>query len=159
MFLFQVQFHSVSQSCPTLWDPMDWSTPGFPDHHQLPKPTQTNVHQVRDSVQPSHPLSSPTPPAFPASGSVPVSQFFTSGCQSIGVSPLASVLPMNIQEWFPLGWTGWISLQSKGLSRVISNTTFKSINSYALSFLCSPILTSIHDYRKNHSFENTLLAK
>ena len=62
-------------------------------------------------------------PSFPASGSFPMSQFFASGGQSIGVSVLASALPMNIQDWFPLGWTGWISLQSKGLSRVFSNTT------------------------------------
>ena len=61
--------------------------------------------------------------SFPASGSFPMSQFFISGCQRIGVSASASVLPMNIQDWFPLGWTGWISLQSKGLSRVFSNTT------------------------------------
>ena len=61
--------------------------------------------------------------SFPASGSFPVSHVFTSGCQSIGVSALASVLPMNTQDWFPLGWTGWISLKSKGLSRVFSNTT------------------------------------
>ena len=61
--------------------------------------------------------------SFPASGSFPVNQFFTSGGQSIGVSTLPSILPMNIQDWFPLGWTGWISLQSKGLSRVSSNTT------------------------------------
>ena len=61
--------------------------------------------------------------SFPASGSFPMSQFFTSGGQSVGVSVSASVLPMNIQGWFPLGWTGWISLQSKGLSRVFSNTT------------------------------------
>ena len=61
--------------------------------------------------------------SFPASGSFPISQFFASGGQSIGVSASASVLPMNIQDWFPLGWTGWISLQSKGLSRVFSNTT------------------------------------
>ena len=61
--------------------------------------------------------------SFPASGSFPMSQFFASGGQSIGVSASASVLPMNIQDWFPLGWTGWISLQSKGLSRVVSNTT------------------------------------
>ena len=61
--------------------------------------------------------------SFPASGAFPVSQFFTSGGQSVGVSTSASVLPMNIQDWFPLGWTGWISLQSKGLSRVFSNTT------------------------------------
>ena len=61
--------------------------------------------------------------AFPASGSFQMSQFFKSGGQSTGVSASASVLPMNIQDWFPLGWTGWISLQSKGLSRVFSNTT------------------------------------
>ena len=63
--------------------------------------------------------------SFPASGSFQMSQFLTSGSQSIGVSTSASVLPMNIQDWFPLGWTGWISLQSKGLSRVFSNTTVK----------------------------------
>ena len=63
--------------------------------------------------------------SFPASGSFPISQFFTSGGQSIGASASASVLPKNIQDWFPLGWTGWISLQSKGLSRVFSNTTVR----------------------------------
>ena len=68
--------------------------------------------------------------SFPASGSFPMSQFFTSGGQSIGASASASVLPMNIQDWFPLGWTGWISLQSKGLSRIF----FRSINSLVLSF-------------------------
>ena len=62
-------------------------------------------------------------PSFPASGSFPLSQFFTSGGQSIGVTASVSVLPMNIQDWFPIGWTGFISLQSKGLSRVFSNTT------------------------------------
>ena len=66
--------------------------------------------------------------SFPASGSFPVSQFFPSGGQSTGVSASASVLPMNIQDWFPLGWTDWISSRSKGLSRVFSNTQFKSIN-------------------------------
>ena len=91
--------------------------------------------------------------SFPASGSFPMSQLFASGGQSIGVSASASVLPMNTQNWSPLGWTGWISLQSKGLSRVFSNTTFKSINSSALSFLYSPTLTSIHDHWKNHSLD------
>ena len=90
--------------------------------------------------------------SFPASGSFPVSQFFTSDGQSIGAS--ASVLPMNIQDWFPLGWTGWISFQSKRLSRVFSNTTVqKYLYSSALNFLYSPTLTSIHDYWKNHSFD------
>ena len=89
--------------------------------------------------------------SFPASGSFQMSQFFASGGPSIGVS--ASVLPMNIQDWFPLGWTGWISLQSNKLE---SSPTpqFKSINSLALSFFFnSPTLTSIHDYWKNHSFD------
>ena len=82
--------------------------------------------------------------SFLASGSFPVSQFFTSGGQMIGVSASASVLPMNIQDWSPLGLTGWISLQSKGLSRVFSNT-IKGINVLVLSFLYGPTLTSIHD--------------
>ena len=93
--------------------------------------------------------------SFPASGSFPMSQFFTSGSQRIGVSALASVLPMNIPDWFPLGLTSWNSLQSKELSRVFSNTTpqFKIISSLALSFLYGPTPTSIHDYWKNHSFD------
>ena len=91
--------------------------------------------------------------SFPVSGSFPVSQFFALGGQNIGVSDSTSAIPMYIQDWFPLGWTGWTSLQSKGLSRVFSNTTFKSINSSVLSFLYSPTLTSIYDYWKNHSFD------
>ena len=130
---------SVAQSCPTLCDPMNHSTPGLPVHHQIPEPTQTHVHRVGDAIQPSHPLSSPCPAPNPS--------------QSIGVSALASALPMKTQDWSPLGWTGWISLQSKGLLRVFSNTTGQSINSLALSFLHSPTLTSIHDYWKNHSLD------
>ena len=91
--------------------------------------------------------------SFPASGSFPMSQFFASGGQRIGTSASASVLPVNIQDWSPLGWTGWISLLSKGLSRVFSNTTIQSINSLALSFLHSPTRTSIHDYWINHSYD------
>ena len=83
--------------------------------------------------------------SFPASGSFPVSQFFTSGSQSMGVSASASVLPMNIQDWSPLGWTGWISLQSKGSQESSPTPQFKSINSLVLSFLYSPTLTSTHD--------------
>ena len=90
--------------------------------------------------------------SFPTSGSFPMSQFFASGGQSIGVSASASVFPMNTQDWSPLGWTGWISLQSN--SQEPSPTPqFKSISSSALSFLYSPTLTSIHDYWKNHSFD------
>ena len=82
------------------------------------------------------------PSIFPSIGSFPVSQFFASGGQSIGVSDSASVFPMNIQDWFPLGLTGWISLQSRGLSKV-STPQFKSISSLALSFLYGTTLTSI----------------
>ena len=104
---------------------MDCSTPGFPIHHQFLELAQTYVHRVGDAIQPSHPLLSPSPPAFNLSQhqSFPMSQFFTSGGQSIGVSASASVLPMNIQDWFPLGLTDLIFVQSKGLSRVFSNTT------------------------------------
>ena len=90
--------------------------------------------------------------SFPASVSFQMSQFFVSG-ESIGVSASASVLPVNIQDWFPLGLTGWVSLQSKKLSRVFSKLQFKSINSFVLSFLYGSTLTSIHDYWKNHSFD------
>ena len=103
---------------------MDCSTPVFPVHDQLPESTQTRVHRVSDAIQSSHPLSSPSPPTFNLSQHLfQMSQFFTLGGQSIVVSASASILPMIIQDWFPLGWTGWISLQSEGLSRVFSNTT------------------------------------
>ena len=120
-----VQFGSVTQSCLTLHDPMNHSTPGRSVHHQLPEFTQTHVHWVVMSS--NHLILCFFPfsclQSFPASGSFPMSKFFASGVQSIGVSASASVLPMNIQDWFSLGWTGWISLQSKGLSRDFSNTT------------------------------------
>ena len=120
-----VQFSSVAQSCLTLCDPVDCSMPGLPVHHQLPEFTQTHVHWVGDAIQPSHPLIpfSSCLQSFPASGSFPISQFFPLGAQSIGVSASTSVLPMNIQDWFPLGWTAGISLPSKRFSRVFSNTT------------------------------------
>ena len=85
---------------------------------------------------------------LPASGSFQMSQLFASGGQSVGVSASASVLPMNIQDWFPLGWTGWISLQSKGFQETSPTTQFKSISSLALSCVYCPALTSIHDYWK-----------
>ena len=129
---------------------MDCSRPGFPVHHHLPELAQTHVHQVSDSIQPSHLLSSPSAFSLPASGSFPVSQFFASGGQSIGAS--ASVLPMNTQDWSPLGWTGWISLQSRDAQESSPTPQFKSINSSVLSFLYSLTLTSIHDYWKNYSF-------
>ena len=111
------------QSCLTLCDPMNLSTPGLRVHHQLPESTQTHVHWVGDAIQPSHPLSSPSPLTFNLAqhqGVFQMSQLFASGGQSVGVSVSKSVLPMNTQDWSPLGWTGWISWQSKGLSRVFS---------------------------------------
>ena len=120
-----VQFSSVAQSCPTLCDPMNHSTPGLPVYHQLPEFTQTHVHWVSDAIQSSHPLSSPSPPAPNPSQhqSFPMSQLFAWGGQSTGVSALASFLPNQAQGWSPSEWTICISLQSKGLSRVFSNTT------------------------------------
>ena len=137
---------------------MNRSTPGLPVHHQLPEFPQTHVHRVGDASQPSGvPFSCPH--SLPASGSFPMSQYFASGGQSIGVSASASVRPMNTQDCSPLGWTGWISLQSKGLSKESFLTPqFKSINFSALSFLHSPTLTSIHDHWKNHSLDQTDLC-
>ena len=109
-----------------------------------------------------HPtISSPVVPFssclqyFPASGSFPMSQLFVSGGQSIGISALASILPMNIQDWFPLGWISWISLQSKGrtLKSLLQHHSSKASILWLFSFLYGPILTSIHDYWKNHSFD------
>ena len=126
--LFIIQFSSVSQSCPTLCDPMDCSTPGLPVHHHLPDFTQTHVYRVSDAIQPSHPLSSPFPPALNPSQHQSLFQWVNSlhwGGQGTGVSALASFFPKKSQGWSPLEWTGWISLQSKGLSRVFSNTTVR----------------------------------
>ena len=147
-----IKLNSVAQSCPTLHDPMDHSTPGLPVHHQLLEFTQTHLHWVGDAIQPSHPLSSPSP-AFNLSQNQGLFKSVCSSHQvatSIAVSPSTSVLPMNIQDWSPLGWTSWISLQSKGLSRVFSNTTVQKHQFFGVSFLYSPTLTSMHDYWKNH---------
>ena len=116
----------VTQSGLTLCDPMDCSMPGFPVHHQLLELAQTHCPwswwchlTISSSVTPfSSYLQS-----FPESGSFPMNQFFTSGGQSMEVSASALVLPLKIQDWFPLGWTGLISLLFNGLSRVLSNTT------------------------------------
>ena len=146
-FFSSVQFSLVAQSCPTLCDPMNCSSPGLPVHHQLPEVTQTHVHQVSDAIQPSHPLSSPSPPAANPSqhqSLFPMSQVFTSGGQSIGVSASTSVLPMNTQDW-SLGWTGWISLQSKGLSRVFVNTTVQKHQFFGAQ-LSSPSNSHIHTW-------------
>ena len=122
-----LQFSSVAQLCPTLRDPMNRSTPGLPVHHQLLEFTQTHVCPLswwwNPTISSSVVPFSSCPQSFPASGSFPISQLVASGGQRIGISASASVLPMNTQDWSPLGWTGWISLQSKGFSRIFSNTT------------------------------------
>ena len=154
-----IQFTSVqSLSHIRLCNPMGCCMPGFPVHNQPWDFTQTHVHRVGDAVQSSHLLSSPSP-AFPATRSFPVSQFFTSVGQSIGASASASVLPMTIQGWFPLGLTGLISLLSKGLSQKSSPAPqFENINSSAISLLYGPTFTSLHDYWKNHSIDLTDLC-
>ena len=115
----------VAKSCLTLCDHLDCITPGFPVLYHLPEFAQTHVHWVSDAISSSFTHFSSYPQSLPASGSFPVSQLFPSGGQRIGASVLASVFPMNIQSWFPLGWTGWISLMPKGLSRAFSSTTIQ----------------------------------
>ena len=125
--LVQDQFSSLALLCLTLWDPMNRNTPVFPVHHQHPESTQTHVHQVSDAS--SHLILCHCllllPQILLASESFPMSQLFAWGGQSNGVSASTSVLPMNTQDWSTLGWKGYITLQSKGLSRVFSNTTVK----------------------------------
>ena len=157
----QVQFSSVAQSCLTLppHEPQDTRPP-------CPSPTPRVHPNLCPLSQWCHPtISSSVVPfsscsqSFPASGSSPVSQLFTSGGQIIGVSASTSVLRVNTQDWSPLGWTGWISLHSTGLSRESSPTPqFKSISSLVLSFLYSPTLTSIHDHWKNHNLDQADLC-
>ena len=147
---------SVAQSCLILCHPMELQHARLPCPSPIPEaysnscPLNLWCHTtISSSVIPFSCLQS-----FPASGSFQMNQFFASGGQSTGISALASILPMNTQDWSPLGWTGWISLQSKGFSRVFSPTPqFKSINSLELSFLYSSTLTFVHDYWKNHSFD------
>ena len=124
----KMSFSLVSQSCPTLWPhglqhsrpPCPSPTPGAYSNSCPFKAVMPSNHLILCRPFSSHLQS------FPASGSFPVRQFFASGGQSIRVSASASVLPMTIQDWFPIGWTGWISLQSKRLSRVFSNTTVQN---------------------------------
>ena len=139
---------SVAQSCPSLCDPMTCSTPGFPVHPCLLKfmSIELVMHPIISSSV--VPFSSCLQP-FPATGSFQMSQFSPSGGQSIGVAALASVLPMNIQDWFLLGWTGLISLRPRDSQESSPTPQFKSIDSSALNFLFGPTLTSIQDYWKN----------
>ena len=152
-------FNSVQFSYSVISDSL-W--PHESQHARPPCPSPTPA--VHSDSSPSsrwcHPAISSSvvpfsscPQSLTASGSILISQLFASGGQSTRVSASGSVLPMNTQDWSPLGWTGWISLQSKGSQESAPIPQFKSINSSVLSFLHSPTLTSIHDHRKNHSLD------
>ena len=154
-----LQFSSVSQLCLTLCDPMDCSTLGLPVHRQLPEFTQIHVHWVSDAIQPSHPLSSPSPPTFNLS--------------QHQVFPNESVLRMRWPKYWSFSFnispsnehSGLISFRMDWLDLLgdpslqgdsqesFPQSQFKSINSSALSFLYSPTLTPIHDHWKNHSLD------
>ena len=150
------QFSSVAQSCLTLCDPMNHSTPGLPVHHQCLEFTETHVHWVRDAIQPSHPLSSPSPPALNLSQHQGLIKWVSSSHE------VAKVLGFQLQHQ-SFQWTPRSDFLSDGLvgspcsprdSQESSPTPqFKSINSSALSFLFSPNLTSIHDHWENHSLD------
>ena len=146
----------VAHLCLTLCSPMDCSISGFSVLHYLLEFAQTHVHWVGDAIQPSQSSVAPftsCPQSFPALRSFPVSQLFILGHQSIEASSSASVLPMNIQGWFPLGLTGLISLLSKELSRVFFSITIWKHQFFSAQPSLCPTLTFIHDYWKNHSFD------
>ena len=147
------QIRSVAQSCPTLCDPMNHSTPGLPVHQQLPEFTQTHVHRVSDAIQPSHPLLSPSPLASNPSQHHSLFQWVNSSHE------VAKVLELQLHHHY-FQRNPRADLLQNGLdgspcsprdSQESSPTPqFKSINSLAISLLHSPILTSIHDHRKHH---------
>ena len=151
-----IQFSSVALSCPTHCNPMNCSMPGLPIHHQLPEFTRTHVHQVSYAIQPSHPLSSPSPPALNLSQHQSLFKWVSSLYQ------VAKILEFQLQHQ-SFQWTPRTDLLSDGLVESLCSSRdsqesspipqFKSINSSVLSFLYSPTLTSIHDYWKNHSLD------
>ena len=151
-------FNSVAQLCLTVWDPMDCSTPGFPVHYQLPELTQTHIHWVSDPIQPSHPLSSPSPPAFNLSQHQGLFQWVSSSHQ------VAKVLAFQHQyqsfQWifrtdFLQDWLARSPFSPRNSQESSPTPKFRSIYSLVLSFLYSSAPTSIHDYWKNHSFDWT----
>ena len=150
-----VEFSSVAQSCVTLCNPMDYSMPGLPAHHQLLEFTQTHVHWVSDVIQPSHPLLSPSPPAFNPSQHQGLFKWVSSSYK------VAKVLEFQLQhqsfQWTPMTdlLNGLVGSPCSPRDSQESSPTpqFKSINSSALSFRYGPTLTSIHDYWKNYSLD------
>ena len=151
-----LQFSSVAQSCLTLCDPMNHSTPGLPVHHQLPELTQTHVHRVSDAIQPSHPLSFPSPPAFNLSQHQGLFQWVSSSHQ------VAKVLELQLQHQslqrvfrvdFLWDWLVWSPCFPRDSQESSPTTQLKSMNSLVLRFLYSPTITSVHDYWENHGFD------
>ena len=144
--LLLIQFSSVNQSCQNLCNPMNHSMPGLPVHHHLPESTQTHVPWVDDAIQPSHTMLSPSPPALNLSQHQGPFQWVNS------LHQVAKVLEYQLQHqsvhetqnWSPLGWTGWISLQSKGSQESSPSTQIESTNSLASNLLCGPVLTFVH---------------
>ena len=150
-----VLFFSVTESCPTLFDHMDCSTPGFPVLHHLLELAQTHVHWVSDAIQPSHPLPLPSPPALNLSQHQGLFQWAGSSHQ------VSKVLEFQLQhqsfQWIfrvDLGLT-WLIFCPRNSRESSPTPQFESINSSVLSLLYSPSLTSIHDYWKDHSFDYT----
>ena len=154
-FSFLIGFSSVTQSCPTLCDPMNRSMPGLPVHHQHPESTQTHVHWVDDAIQPSHTLSSPSPPALNLFQHQGLFQWVSSSHQ------VAKVLEFQLQnqsfQWTPrnLLYDGLVGspCSPRDSQESFPTPQFKSVNSSVLSFLYSPTLTSIHGQWKNHSLD------
>ena len=153
--VIMVTCYSVAQSCLTFWGPMDCSMPGFPVFHHLSELAQTHVHWVGDTIQPSLPLSFPSPPAFNLSKM----RVFSNGRL---FTQVAKVLELHLQinpssEYsglisFRIDWFDLLTAQGT-LKSLLKASQFKSINSLVLSLLYSPTLTSVHDHRKNHSFD------
>ena len=150
----------VSKLWLTLWNLLDWSTPGFPDLHYCLGCAQTHVHCVGDAILLSHYLSPPSPIfSLWQHQSLSTSQIFSACGHSIGASVSALVLPMNIQDWFPLGMTDLISLLSKELSRVFTCTTLWKHQFFSTQLLYGPTLTSVHGYWENQSFDLDFVSK
>ena len=154
--IITIRISSVTQWCPTLCDPMECSIPGLPAHHQLPELTQTHLHYVSDTMQPSHPLSFPSPPPsiFPS-----IRVFLSESALHIRWPKYWSfnfnISPSNEYSAlisFRMDWLDLLAVQST-LKSLLQNHSPKASNSSAISFLYSPTLTSIHDYWKNHSFD------
>ena len=157
MYEGSFQFSSVAQSCPILCNPMDWSTPGFPVHHQIPEPTQTHVHYISDAIQPSHPLLSPFPPAFNLSS---IRIFSNESVLHIRWpnywSFSFSISPSNEDSGlisFRMDWFALIAVQGTLKSLLQHHSSKASTLQHSAFFECDPTLTSIHDYWKNHSFD------